>query len=55
MKTHKQLVEEMLKDPAVRAEYERLEREEVPMLDTSLNARAEAGQQFIHSVTAPAR
>lgn len=43
MKTHKQLVEEMLKDPAVRAEYERIEREEMPMLDAILGARAEAG------------
>lgn len=43
MKTHKQLVEDMLKDPAVRAEYERIEREEMPMLDAILNARAEAG------------
>lgn len=43
MKTHKQLVEEMLKDPAVHAEYERIEREEMPMLDAILSARAEAG------------
>jgi predicted transcriptional regulator len=43
MKTHKQLVKDMLKDPAVRAEYERIEREEMPMLDAILNARAEAG------------
>ena len=43
MQTHKQLVQEMLKDPDVRAEYERIEREEMPMLDTILNARAAAG------------
>ena len=43
MRTHKQLVEDMLKDPAVRAGYERIEREEMPMLDAILNARAEAG------------
>lgn len=43
MKTHKQLVEEMLKNSAVRAEYERIEREEMPMLDAILSARAEAG------------
>ncbi len=43
MRTHKQLVEDMLKDPAVRAEYKRIEREEMPMLDAILNARAEAG------------
>lgn len=43
MRTHKQLVEDMLKDPAVQAEYERIEREEMPMLDAILNARAEAG------------
>lgn len=43
MKTHKQFVEEMLKDPAVRAEYERIEHEEMPMLDAILSARAEAG------------
>jgi predicted transcriptional regulator len=43
MQTHKQLVQEMLKDPDVRAEYERIEHEEMPMLDTILNARAAAG------------
>ncbi|PLC49568.1 transcriptional regulator [Pollutimonas subterranea] len=43
MQTHEQFIQEMLKDPAVRAEYERIEREEMPMLDAILNARAEAG------------
>ncbi len=43
MLTHAQMVEKMLQDPAVRAEYERLEREEMPMLDAILKARAEAG------------
>ncbi|WP_370459835.1 hypothetical protein [Pusillimonas sp. ANT_WB101] len=33
----------MMRDPAVSAEYERIEHEEMPMLDTILKARAEAG------------
>lgn len=41
MKTHKQLIKEMLKDPAVRAEHKRIEREEMPMLDASLNGPTE--------------
>ncbi|MEO6986615.1 MAG: helix-turn-helix transcriptional regulator [Paralcaligenes sp.] len=43
MLTHDGLIKKMMKDPAVRAEYERLEREKMPMLDTILKARAEAG------------
>lgn len=43
MLTHKQMIEKMLSDPVVRAEHERIEREEMPMLDTILKARAEAG------------
>lgn len=43
MRTHKELVAEMLKNPAVRAEVERLEREEMPMLDAILAARKAAG------------
>ena len=43
MLTHQKMVEKMLQNPAVRAEYERLEREEMPMLDTILKARTEAG------------
>ena len=42
MLTHQKMVEKMLQNPAVRAEYERLEREEMPMLDTILKARTEA-------------
>jgi predicted transcriptional regulator len=43
MLTHEELKREILSDPIVRAEYERIEREEMPMLDTILKARAEAG------------
>ncbi|MDR0779798.1 MAG: helix-turn-helix transcriptional regulator [Pseudomonadales bacterium] len=43
MLTHKQLKARLLSDPVVRAEYERIEREEMPMLDAILKARAEAG------------
>lgn len=43
MRTHEELKALALLDPAVRAEYERVEREEMPMLDTILKARAEAG------------
>lgn len=43
MLTHEQLKEKMLNKPAVRAEYERIERDEMPMLDLILKARTEAG------------
>ena len=43
MLTHAELKAKMLENPAVRAEYERIEREEMPMLDAILKARAEAG------------
>ncbi|SDH27598.1 helix-turn-helix domain-containing protein [Nitrosomonas sp. Nm132] len=41
--TYAEMKEKMLSDPAVRAEYERIEREEMPMLDAILKARKEAG------------
>ena len=41
--THEQMVAKMLKDPAVRAEHERLNREEFAILDEILTARREAG------------
>ncbi len=41
--TYAETKEKMLSDPAVRAEVERLEREEMPMLDAILKARKEAG------------
>lgn len=43
MLTHEQLKAQALENPAVRAEYERLQREEMPMLDAILKARHEAG------------
>lgn len=43
MLTHEQLKAKMLTKPAVRAEYERIERDEMPMLDLILKARSEAG------------
>lgn len=43
MRTHEEMIEIMLSNPAVRAEVERLEREEMPMLDAILAARKEAG------------
>lgn len=43
MRTHEELKALALSDPEVRAEYERIEREEMPMLDTILKARREAG------------
>jgi len=43
MLTHEEMVAKMLQDPAVRAEVERLEREEGPMLDAILKARIDAG------------
>jgi len=43
MRTHEELKALALSDPAVRAEYERIEREEMPMFDAILKARKEAG------------
>jgi DNA-binding XRE family transcriptional regulator len=43
MLTYAEMKKKMLENPAVRAEYERLEREEMPMLDAILAARKEAG------------
>ena len=43
MRTHEEMIEIMLSNPAVRAEVERLEREEMPMLDAILAIRKEAG------------
>lgn len=43
MLSHEELKALALKSPRVRAEYERIEREEMPMLDTILKARTEAG------------
>lgn len=41
--THEQMVARMLKNPAVRTEYERLNREDFAILDEILAARREAG------------
>ncbi len=43
MMTHEQLVKKMLKRPAVKAETERLNREEFSILDQILAARKAAG------------
>ncbi len=43
MLTYEEMKAEMLKNPVARAEYERIEREEMPMLDAILNARKDAG------------
>lgn len=43
MRTHEELKAIALSNPAVRAEYERIEREEMPMLDAILKARRESG------------
>ena len=42
MLTHDELIAKMLKNPQVRAEYERIEREEMPMLDAILSVRKQA-------------
>ena len=41
--THKKMVAQWMKSPEFRAEVERLEREEMPMLDAILKLRREAG------------
>ena len=43
MKTHDQIVKALLRRPSVRAEVERIEREEGELLDALLKARHEAG------------
>jgi DNA-binding XRE family transcriptional regulator len=43
MLSHKKLRERLLSDPGVRAEYERIKREEMPMLDAILKVRVESG------------
>lgn len=43
MLTHAELIEKALSNPEVRAEYERIEREEMPLLDMLLQARQSAG------------
>ena len=43
MRTHDQLVRKLLRRPGVRAEVERIEREEAVLLDALLKARQDAG------------
>lgn len=43
MRTHDQVVRKLLRRPGVRAEVERIEREEAVLLDALLKARREAG------------
>lgn len=42
MLSHDEQIAKMLQNPKVRAEYERIEREEMPMLDAILSVRKEA-------------
>ena len=42
MRTHEEMKAIALSNPAVRAEYDRVNREEMPMLDAILKARKEA-------------
>ena len=43
MLTHDQLIKKLMKRPAVKAEVERIDREESVLLDALLKARHEAG------------
>lgn len=43
MRTHEQIVEKLMSRPGVRAEVERLEREEFALLEVLLKARYETG------------
>ena len=43
MKTHEQVVRKLIRRPGMRAEVERLEREEFALLDALLKARQAAG------------
>jgi DNA-binding XRE family transcriptional regulator len=42
MRTHDEMIAAWMKDPAFKAEYDRLERREMPMLDAILSIRKEA-------------
>ena len=42
-KEHDEMITRWMQDPEIRAEVERLEREEMPLLDAVLAARNEAG------------
>lgn len=41
--THDKMVAKWMKNPKFNTEYERIEREEMPMFDEILEARKEAG------------
>lgn len=43
MQTYKEMRTKWMKDPAFKAEYDRIEREEMPMLDEILAIRKAAG------------
>lgn len=43
MRTHDQLVKQLMQRPGVRSEVERIEREESALLDALLKARQDAG------------
>ena len=43
MQTYKEMRTDWMKDPAFKAEYDRIEREEMPMLDEILAVRKAAG------------
>ena len=43
MRTHEQLVKKLMRRPGVRAEVERIERDETALLDALLKARQAAG------------
>jgi hypothetical protein len=43
MKTHEQLAKKLMSRPGVKAEVQRIEREEAVLLDALLKARQEAG------------
>ena len=42
MQTHDQLIKKLIKRPGVKAEVERIEREDAVLLDTLLKARRDA-------------
>lgn len=43
MQTHDQVIKKLMQRPGVRAEVERIERDELALLDALLKARQEAG------------
>ena len=52
MRSHDEVVNKLMERPGVRAEVERIEREESALLDALLKARQDAGRRRLRSPNA---